>query len=354
MFTINHKVFLIESYFRNGVKLENGEWSYSLQPCIEEFRAEFPNFPTTYDSLRQLIQGSVVKFRETGSVSRKPGAGRPLKRTVENIADVEGRINQSPKKSIRKLSQQTQLSYGTCQRILKKDLQKFPYKFHCVQELLPIDHVTRINYCQWFLGTINNDDVLDKSFWSDEAWFHLSGYINKQTMRIWSSENPHEILETPLHSQKIGAWLAVSRRRIIGPIFFNNTINAERYRNNLLLPFVNQLHDDELRAGYFQQDNATAHKTRETMELLHEFFDNRIVDFPPRSPDLTIMDYFIYPHLKNRVFTNRPHTIEELTDAIRNVCEEITPHNLRNAFNNMRRRVTVCIENEGAHFEHLL
>jgi hypothetical protein len=42
-------------------------------------------------------------------------------------------------------------------------------------------------------------------------------------MRIWSAESLHEFVETPLHPQKIGIWLAVSRRWIIGPIFFNQT-----------------------------------------------------------------------------------------------------------------------------------
>jgi hypothetical protein len=54
-------------------------------------------------------------------------------------------------------------------------------------------------------------------------------------MRIWSSINPHEFVQSPLHPQKIGVWLAVSRRRIFGPVFFEATINAARYRNNLLV-----------------------------------------------------------------------------------------------------------------------
>jgi hypothetical protein len=33
----------------------------------------------------------------------------------------------------------------------------------------------------------------------DEAWFHLSGYINSQNSRIWSAENPHALHENPLH-----------------------------------------------------------------------------------------------------------------------------------------------------------
>lgn len=70
-----------------------------------------------HDSLRQLIQEP--KFCETRSVSRKPGAGRPIKRRVKNIADVEEGITQSPIKSIRKLSKLTQLrDGGTCRKIL--------------------------------------------------------------------------------------------------------------------------------------------------------------------------------------------------------------------------------------------
>jgi hypothetical protein len=36
---------------------------------------------------------------------------------------------------------------------------------------------------------------------------------------------------------------------------------AERYRNNILDVFINQLNDDELAQGYFQQDGATARET---------------------------------------------------------------------------------------------
>ncbi|RZB40486.1 hypothetical protein BDFB_015264 [Asbolus verrucosus] len=41
MLTIEQRSFLLESYFRNDVKLENGEWSYSMPVCFEEFRERF-------------------------------------------------------------------------------------------------------------------------------------------------------------------------------------------------------------------------------------------------------------------------------------------------------------------------
>jgi hypothetical protein len=291
------------------------------------------------------------KFRIVGTVGRKAGSGAPKKRTPEIVADVAARMEQSSKKPLRRLAQEMDLSYGTCHKILKQDLN---LQITVVHELLPRDFPARIRYCQWFLNHLNNNNTLDLTFFSDESWFHRSGYVNKQNMRIWSSINPHEFVQSPLHPQKIGVWLAVSRRRIFGPVFFEGTINAARYRNNFLEPFFQNLHDDEFLHGYFQQDNATAHKTRETMARIHEFYDDRVIQFPPRSPDLTILDFFIFPYLKNTIFKNNPHNLEELQEAISNACNAITVQMLENAFENMQRRVNTCIEAGGEHFEHLL
>jgi hypothetical protein len=41
-FTIEKKAFFLD-YFRNGVKQENGDWSYFIPPCIKEFQARYPN-----------------------------------------------------------------------------------------------------------------------------------------------------------------------------------------------------------------------------------------------------------------------------------------------------------------------
>jgi hypothetical protein len=52
----------------------------------------------------------------------------------------------------------------------------------------------RVEYCNWFQNHLNNDHLLDVSFFSDEAWFHLSEYVNSQNFRIWSAQNPHQFM----------------------------------------------------------------------------------------------------------------------------------------------------------------
>jgi hypothetical protein len=172
-----------------------------------------------------------------------------------------------------------------------------PYKVSVVQELLPLDFGKRVQYCNWFNENLNDDDILDLTFFSDEAWFHLSGYVNSQNYRSWNTENPNILRETTLHPIKLGVWVAMSRRRIIGPYFFRENVTGQVYRQQILLPFFEELHDDEIHHGYFQQDGATAHTSNETLELIREYYDDRIISrdrWPPRSPDLTPLDYYLF------------------------------------------------------------
>jgi hypothetical protein len=77
-FTEQHKVFMVMSYFRNGVKID-GVWQYSLALCMEEFGEEFPDIAVEYTQFRQTLNICLKNFQENGSVGRKPGSGRPKK-----------------------------------------------------------------------------------------------------------------------------------------------------------------------------------------------------------------------------------------------------------------------------------
>nr|XP_015833260.1 PREDICTED: uncharacterized protein LOC107397488 [Tribolium castaneum] len=228
VYTSEQKAFLLESYFRNGQKV-NGVWKYSIQPCLEEFREAFPEVVIVYEEFKNTLHRNVNLFRGTASTSRKEGSGRPTERTEEVIHATQEILEQDPKTSIRHLSQQVELSVGTCHELLRKDLHVYPYRLQSVQELQPVDFPRRLQYCQWFLDNIaNNNELLEKTFFTDEAWIHLSGYTNSQNMRIWATQHPHEVVEEPLHTEKIGVWAAISKRRIVGPIFFQGTLTAVR------------------------------------------------------------------------------------------------------------------------------
>jgi hypothetical protein len=46
MFNLEQTIFIVQCYFRNGKRLENGEWSYSTSR-VEEFQQKLPDFQGT-------------------------------------------------------------------------------------------------------------------------------------------------------------------------------------------------------------------------------------------------------------------------------------------------------------------
>jgi hypothetical protein len=56
-----------------------------------------------------------------------------------------------------------------------------------------------MHFCNWFLSEVYDSGALDPklTFFIDEAWLHLNGYINAENSRYWSSINPTDILNSP-------------------------------------------------------------------------------------------------------------------------------------------------------------
>ena len=117
----------------------------------------------------------------------------------------------------------------------------------------------RVAHCRWFLTALQeNPAILGYTSFSDEAWSRLSGYVSSQNRHIWETENPNAIHEEHLQSEKTGVWCGMYGRRIIGPIFFGATITTAVHME-IFNTFVNQLDNEKLSTGHFEQDGATSH-----------------------------------------------------------------------------------------------
>ena len=57
---------------------------------------------------------------------------------------------------------------------------------------------------------------------SDEAYFDLSGYVNKQNCRIWGRDNPHVYIEKPKQPKRVIVCYGFWSRGTIGPFFLEN------------------------------------------------------------------------------------------------------------------------------------
>jgi hypothetical protein len=66
------------------------------------------------------------------------------------------------------------------------------------------------------------------------------------------------------------------------------------------------------------------------------------------SLDLTPLDFFLWGHLKNRVYVNRPLDTEELKQRITNEIANISPNTLIALLQNFVQRIHQCQEVNGS------
>jgi len=120
---------------------------------------------------------------------------------------------------------------------------------------------------------------------------------------------------------------------------------------------VNQLDDEELSIGYFQQDGATSDTSHANRAEIRSFFGDRVIskEFRPRrSPILTPPDYFLWRYLKGRVYRNKPRTIDALKANITEEIQAVTAEVLARTSQNMARRFQSRLDANGGHFQHML
>ncbi|GFV24123.1 transposable element Tcb1 transposase [Trichonephila clavipes] len=210
------------------------------------------------------------------------------------------------------------------------------------------------------------DNLIASMANSDEAPFWLNGYVNKQNCHIWSEANPQVYVETPLHPEKLTVWCALWAGGIIGPYFFKNdeghnvTVNGDRYRAMIANFFIPELNNHDVQELWFEQDGAACHTARATIDLLKDTFGDRLisrfgpVNWPPRSCDLTPLDYFLWGYVKSLVYADKPQTLDHLEDNIRRVIADIRPQMLEKVIENWTSRLDYIRASRGSHMPEII
>ncbi|GFS78689.1 uncharacterized protein TNCV_3148671 [Trichonephila clavipes] len=237
-------------------------------------------------------------------------------------------------------------------------------------DLMPIPalkNLGRRRFVEWAQNEIAVvPDFHKRILFSDEAHFWLNGYVNKQNCRIWSEANPQVYVETPLHPEKLTVWCALWAGGIIGPYFFKNdeghnvTVNSDLYRAMITNFFIPELNNHDVQELWFQQDGAICHTARATIDLLKDTFGDHLisrfgpVNWPPRSCDLTPLDYFLWGYVKSLVYADKPQTLDPLEDNIRRVIADIRPQMLEKVIENWTSRLDYIRASCGSHMPEII
>lgn len=130
---------------------------------------------------------------------------------------------------------------------------------------------------------------------------------------------------------------------------------------NLDNNYLENLNLEEHRKLFYQHDGAPPHNGYIVNNFLQQnFYDQWIANngpflWPPRSPDLSILDYFVWGTIKNKVYEVPLTTKEDCIQRVRDAFQNLSPLLIRRATHEgFIHRCEKCLEVEGRNFEHLL
>jgi hypothetical protein len=353
--TLEQRVFLLKNWWK---------FDRDYTDVIAAFEQQFPG---AQPPIRQAIYKLNKKFEQTGSVNDLPRSGRPRSvRTLENMEIIAETFVKSPKKSARKASNELDISDRSLRRILHSDLKLKPYRPKLLQALHEDDPDRRVEFCeQYIIRQEADNNFYKRILWSDEATFKLNGRINRHNCVYWAAKNPHAVISHELNVPGVTVWAGIWSGGVIGPYFYDGTVNAENYLEMLhevFLELENSPTFEQLRRRsiIWQQDGAPPHYGLNVRACLNDNFDEWIgrrgtIEWPARSPDLTPCDFSMWGLLKEHVFSEKPQSLEHLKELITKHFDVLfTPQLCNKICKSVLKRCYKCIDNDGGHFEQLL
>ena len=156
-----------------------------------------------------------------------------------------------------------------------------------------------------------NVNFANQILFTDEACFTRSGITNFHNEHVYAYENPHVKKVTHYqHEFRLNVWAGIIGNFIIGSVVLPPRLHGVNYLEHLgkTLPEILEELPLQLRqVMWFMDDGAPPHFTLNVRNYLHQHYPNRWigrgndapVNWPPRSPDLTPLDYFLCGVSKN-------------------------------------------------------
>ncbi|KAJ4441602.1 hypothetical protein ANN_11458 [Periplaneta americana] len=298
----------------HGGRTQSTNFERQQQPVLIEYGGNGPDGET--------IKAWCEKFLAAGSVNKQSGGSRRV--SEEKIEEIRAGFQRSPQKSIRHAFRQFNVPRLTVQ---------------IIQQLKPDDRPRRQTFTIEMLDCIDrNPQFLGNVLFSDEATFRVSGSVNWHNVRIRDTQIPFVYREHARDSPKVNVWCGLMNK-IVGPFFFHEeSITGPVYQDILEQFLYHQVADLQPQV-IFQQDGAHPHWSLNIRNSLTETFPDRwigsgrLIWWPPRSPDITPLDFFLWGYVKDRVFETSVQDLQDFRTRTRDTIATVSMNMLDRTWN---------------------
>ena len=321
--------------------------------AVDEYQRRFPDWRIPSRGVFSHIHRIMC---ETGCL---PSVAVQPEREVVPLINKREIILEMVQRSPRRIASHIGLSQMQVWRNLHEYLH--PYHDHRVQHMEPGDPAQCMDLCHWITA---HPELLSIIFIHSKASFTQDGINNSRNLHTWSHDNPQESSVTKFQRRfSVNVWCGLLGNRLIGHFVFDNNLTGNTCEVFLRLPGL--LEDIPLMIRsqmYCQHDGAPPHYSQHVREYLHESFPNLWIGrggpvaWPPWSPDLTLLYYYLWGHMKTLVYETKVDSRAALCHRIFAAAEHIRNHpdNTVSAARSVLMHAGNCIATGGGHFEQLL
>lgn len=353
VYSLEERKELLEIYIQC-----NKNKSLARREYVRLFRERLPPSKNSFKNI-------YAKFRNTESLRDKKRERRRTKTGEDTELNALLYFAENPSKSSYAAAIELDISQRSVIKILHRHNFK-PYSILPVQYLDDNNLQDRLTFCRDILDRIEEDDeFLSHVFWTDESSFSTAGIFNRKNAHYWAAENPHIVKKIKKQGyQTVNVWCGIHKDAIVGPVFINGPLNAQRYVDILQHPVENYLDNINLvdnRSVIWQQDGAPPHSARNVTEYLNRKYPiwigrHGVIHWPAKSPDLTPMDFFLWGTIKQDIYeTGVFNNMNELKECIRVKIEELNQNGdiFQRVRSNFIKRCQMCIQNGGGYVENI-
>ena len=270
-------------------------------------------------------------------------------------------MRRNPARSARQLAKDYSVSVSSMQRILKDDLQSYPYKFTKRHLLSEATKKKRLNRAKVLVKKLV-DGTQPQVLWTDEKLFTVQAVHNHQNDRIWLPDINMVPVEccSSFRRQKpasVMVWAGATSKGLKTPLIFIEEgvkINQTVYRRMLeekVLPWVQEVVGEQ--GVTLQQDGATSHMANSVQAWCRcnfkGFWEKEL--WPPSSPDLNPMDFGLWSILETKACRTSHPNLDSLKRKLTSAWDEIDPEVVRATCAQVLPQLRKVIKNKGGYIE---
>ena len=295
------------------------------------------------------------------SVEDDHRSGRPsISTDASHVSLVDELVHSNRRLTIREMSDDCDISFGSCQSILTENLGMRRVAAKFVPRLLTQEQKdNRVAICQELLDRANDDgNFMESIITGDETWVYGYDVETKSQSSQWKGKGSPR----PKKARQVR-----SNVKVMLTVFFDvhgvvhheflpqgGTVNRHYY-----LEVLRRLRENIRRkrpelwsrkSWFLHHDNAPAHSSF----LIRDYCaksETTVLPQPPYSPDLAPADFFLFPKLKFTLKGRRFDSIDEIKKNSQEHLRAIPKEAFQTAFRRWKQRWERCIISKGDYFE---